>query len=301
MLYYSSEYQHSTSLLTDIVKCHVENVFYYFTESKRQKVSHQEENITPEAASTRTNIEDKHNDALPPVLNHAKSPELETRKQSEPPNLERAEEIRESELNRSMDRDSLSESTDSNGLKESLQSQSPNGKKPPIELLCRVFPHMKRSVLQLILQGCNNDVVLTIEQVLNNHSSNAAAATSSTSQNNAVNPAASMLSFRPYLPATAGGPGANGMKSAFSPFTTFPSPHPAQMRYAYAAGAGRNMAQIAAAMPYPPGFMPNFASMTAAANMGYSMMGLGPANIPKSNVQCGVCPYTPYGPNNEKS
>ncbi|XP_005096931.1 doublesex- and mab-3-related transcription factor A2 [Aplysia californica] len=47
------------------------------------------------------------------------------------------------------------------------------GRRSPLDMLCRVFPHMKRSVLQLILQGCHNDMVQAIEQVLNNHNVNA--------------------------------------------------------------------------------------------------------------------------------
>jgi hypothetical protein len=40
---------------------------------------------------------------------------------------------------------------------------------PPIELLCRLFPTQKRSVLQLIHKGCNNDLIKTIECVLPSH------------------------------------------------------------------------------------------------------------------------------------
>lgn len=38
----------------------------------------------------------------------------------------------------------------------------------PIDILTRVFPSHKRSVLELVLQGCGKDVVQAIEQILNN-------------------------------------------------------------------------------------------------------------------------------------
>lgn len=42
-------------------------------------------------------------------------------------------------------------------------------KYPPIDLLCRLFPTQKKSVLQLIYRGCNNDLIKTIESVLPSH------------------------------------------------------------------------------------------------------------------------------------
>ncbi|KAK3089808.1 hypothetical protein FSP39_006700 [Pinctada imbricata] len=47
---------------------------------------------------------------------------------------------------------------------ESGSDKSTNGKKNYLDVLSRIFPQMKRSVLQLILQGCNNDMVQAIEQ-----------------------------------------------------------------------------------------------------------------------------------------
>lgn len=42
-------------------------------------------------------------------------------------------------------------------------------KSTPMELLCRLFPTQKRSVIQLIYKGCNNDLIKTIECVLPSH------------------------------------------------------------------------------------------------------------------------------------
>ena len=49
------------------------------------------------------------------------------------------------------------------------EESAPRIKCPPIELLCRLFPTQKKSVLQLIYKGCNNDLIKTIECVLPSH------------------------------------------------------------------------------------------------------------------------------------
>ena len=36
----------------------------------------------------------------------------------------------------------------------------------PVDMLCRIFPHKKRNVLELMLQGCGGDCVAAIEQIL---------------------------------------------------------------------------------------------------------------------------------------
>ena len=156
-------------------------------------------------------------------------------------------------------------------------------KRPGIDILARVFPHMKRGVLQLILQGCNGDTVQAIEQVLNNHcNGNQAAAASG----------ALGVTHRPYLSTPSVMNGVNsGLKSAFSPINSLGSQHmnPA-MRYAYPNARG-----LALAMPYPPGFLPNLAQMS----YNYSAL----SNAQKSGLHYGLCPcpYTPVSPTEKQS
>ncbi|XP_078075315.1 doublesex and mab-3 related transcription factor 3, truncated-like [Mustelus asterias] len=49
-----------------------------------------------------------------------------------------------------------------------LKDVAPSGKSktPPIEVLAKVFPNQKQSVLELVLKGCNNDLVSAIETLL---------------------------------------------------------------------------------------------------------------------------------------
>lgn len=105
-----------------------------------------------------------------------------------------------------------------------------------LNMLCRIFPHMKRSVLQLILQGCGGNMVQSIEQVLSNHC-NEQADGSVPMPNPVMSPLTSSLA------------GAN-FKSAFSPISTLANAASLNaMRYAWGGiGGGR----LALAMPYPP-------------------------------------------------
>ncbi|XP_013419494.1 doublesex- and mab-3-related transcription factor A2 [Lingula anatina] len=131
------------------------------------------------------------------------------------------------------------------------------GKKPPIEVLSRIFPHMKRSVLQLILQGCDSDVSQAIEQVLNNHSEHTASAADLSL------PGTNSALYRPYLPSTPVVTAATAFKSAFSPISSLASAQAfsSAMRYAYPPHNARGLL----AMPYPPQFLPNFAGYNYSA------------------------------------
>ncbi|XP_071485062.1 doublesex- and mab-3-related transcription factor A2-like [Diadema antillarum] len=105
-----------------------------------------------------------------------------------------------------------------------------NAQRPPIEVLCRLFPTQKRAVLELMLQGCDGDVVQAIEQLLNcqREGSPTKSTISATTTTDSVNyppstttvpPVAEppCIAHRPYLSTTPACTA--GLKSAFSPLT----------------------------------------------------------------------------------
>ncbi len=163
-------------------------------------------------------------------------------------------------------------------------------RRAPIDMLARVFPHMRRSVLQLILQGCSGDVVQAIEQVLNNHNESKSSSTTPTSSTSMESSPMGIVSHRPYmttLPQTINGV-STGIKSAFSPISSLAASSQVNpMRYAYASNAGR----LALAMPYPPGFMPNLATL---GYPGYSAAALSSVQKSAGLTPYGICPC-PYG------
>lgn len=166
----------------------------------------------------------------------------------------------------------------------SIMQHSINNRRAPLETLCRIFPHMKRSVLQLILQGCNSDIVQAIEQVLNNHPDQADRSTMLS-----TDPSSISVTTPSYLPPSLSGN--TGFKSAFSPISSLSNAAAAHsalssVRYTYGAG-GRG---LAFAMPYPP-VLPTFAMGSAA----YSYTGLaGPANKAFHYAMCPCCTVKPY-------
>ncbi|NXA31519.1 DMTA2 factor, partial [Eudromia elegans] len=92
----------------------------------------------------------------------------------------------------------------------------------PIDILTRVFPAHKRSVLELVLQGCGGDVVQAIEQILNNRGPDKgpeeAWAREGALPGLPPSPAASAAHHRPLIAgAMAPAIGALGSRSAFSP------------------------------------------------------------------------------------
>ncbi|XP_075792067.1 doublesex- and mab-3-related transcription factor A2 [Pelodiscus sinensis] len=89
----------------------------------------------------------------------------------------------------------------------------------PLDILTRVFPAHRRSVLELVLQGCGGDVVQAIEQILNNRGPDKAP-DEGWAREGALqpSPAAAAAHHRPLL-AGAMSPaiGTLGSRSAFSP------------------------------------------------------------------------------------
>ncbi|XP_043941925.1 doublesex- and mab-3-related transcription factor A2 [Protopterus annectens] len=98
-------------------------------------------------------------------------------------------------------------------------SSSGSRQRTPIDILTRVFPTHKRSILELVLQGCSGDVVQAIEQILNNRGQDKMSEESwsrDTSLQTVQSPSAS--THRPMVAgAMAPAIGTLGNRSAFSP------------------------------------------------------------------------------------
>lgn len=124
----------------------------------------------------------------------------------------------------------------------------------PIETLCRVFPHKKRNVLELILQGCGGDITQAIEQVLTVH------------REEQEEDKSSALLY-PSNPAYLTNSLQNSVfKSAFSPISTLsPANTLNTMHYAWGGAAGRGLAM---AMPYSH----LFPGLSMAPSFGYPSM-----------------------------
>jgi len=172
-------------------------------------------------------------------------------------------------------------------IEEGILASYAGGKRQPIEMLCRIFPHMKRSVLQLILQGCGGDVVQSIEHILNSNGDGHSLATSI--------PTSSLITPHGVSASLAN---SSAFRSAFSPIsTTLANAHSlSSMRYAWGGMGGRG---LALAMPYPsviPGLTmgssyPGYAGLTGEG-----------ASKPFHYAMYPCCPPKPFtSPSSEKT
>lgn len=117
-----------------------------------------------------------------------------------------------------------------------LAQNSSKKQQHPLDMLCRIFPHKKRNVLELILQGCGGDTVQAIEQVLTTQREEEKTATSL------------MYPSNPSYPGLPNPLHNSVFKSAFSPISTLSAANTlSTMRYAWGGAAGRGLAMT---MPY---------------------------------------------------
>ncbi|KAK3612677.1 hypothetical protein CHS0354_042203 [Potamilus streckersoni] len=104
--------------------------------------------------------------------------------------------------------DSISSSPDYRPTAPHFEEPTHDRRRDPLDMLSRVFPHMKTHVLQLILQGCSGNVVLAIEHVLNNQAD---------SENNSyLPPSRVQLLHTSYVSPSVD---TVSLKSAFSPIS----------------------------------------------------------------------------------
>lgn len=131
---------------------------------------------------------------------------------------------------------------------------SHNGQKKshqPIDVLCRLFPHKKRNVLDLILRGCGGDTVQAIEQILTTQTQDEKVASGF------VYPGTSPAPLTNPLQSSV-------LKSAFSPIPSLSAANTlTNMRYAWGGAASRNLAM---AMPYSH----LFPGLSMGSTFGYS-------------------------------
>ncbi|XP_067945993.1 doublesex- and mab-3-related transcription factor A2-like [Watersipora subatra] len=113
-------------------------------------------------------------------------------------------------------------STESNSDTEVVDKDAANYQSS-LGMLCRVYPHMKRRVLQLILQSCHGDVIQAIEQVKKTHGDAASAQSK---------PDTMPYFDFPFIPPN---------RSGFSPLMTSLSLNPAFLRYAAYANAAAGL------------------------------------------------------------
>nr|QYC92817.1 doublesex- and mab-3-related transcription factor A2-like protein [Sinonovacula constricta] len=149
----------------------------------------------------------------------------------------------------------------------------------PLDMLCRIFPHKKRNVLELILQGCGGDSVAAIEQILSTQREEDNKNNGLLSQGMQHSPLMNPLQNSVF-------------KSAFSPISTLSAANTLNtMRYAWG-GAGRG---LTLAMPYPH-LLPGF-SMGSA--YGYNPIGMGADKLSPYSMYPFWAGAKPFQPNKD--
>lgn len=101
-----------------------------------------------------------------------------------------------------------------------------------LELLCRLYPEQKRGVLELILKGCNNDIIQAIECILPSHERAIQQLSTLPSQSYSLSTSSKQTEASRTYPYTTEKV-ASG--SAFIPFTTQPPPTISNHTYSSAA------------------------------------------------------------------
>ena len=157
-----------------------------------------------------------------------------------------------------------------------------HSKKSALEMLGRLFPHMKRAALQQVVHDCNNDPVIAIEQILAKQKSAHAPSAPGAGGRLAI-------THKPYATTAADTCTTTGVKSAFSPINSAALNSFQSLQYAYASNS-RGLAF----MPYPTGFLPslplgpagyNYGAFAAAASAGNC------SNVKQTTSMYGINPY----------
>lgn len=233
---------------------------YIFTASKKQKVDDHREDFQPEMARPDSRASSPEGADRPrSPADSAGSPEQSPRSYDPP-----------------SPKSPASKSDSKSPFDESALAHYGGNKRQPIEMLARIFPHMKRSVLQLILQGCGGDVVQCIEQILNSHGD--------------MHGMSSQLMGSPLItPHGISSPlGAPSLKSAFSPIAS-------SIATAHSLNSIRNawgnMSRGLLAMPYPP-VIPGLT--LGGSYSGYSGLTGESASKPFPYAMYPCCPTKPF-------
>ena len=147
-----------------------------------------------------------------------------------------------------------------------------------MDMLTRIFPTTKRNVLQLVLQGCNGDVVQAIDQILNHPYEQ------QVKHSPPQSPSYSASVFHQQYYGTP----LDSFKSAFSPagLTSLPSVHHYNsLRYALGGAAGLN-----SRTPFSlPSYTPVMPSVGVTSGYSNAFSGLPPSVLATCNYPACPC------------